>query len=84
MRGSSRERLETMLVFTSYTRILFSLDLLIPDHWFIMYGPMPRRTRCKFLDLVELVKTSLHVASPVSCSIATTSQISLSWFVTSS
>lgn len=57
---------------------------LTPDHWFIMYGPMPRKTRCRFLDFVELLKTSLQEGSLLLLSKLRASRISFNCPWTSS
>lgn len=57
---------------------------LIPDHWFIMYGPIPRITRCKLRVFVALLKTSPQVGSSSLLSASIASRISCSWPCTSS
>lgn len=49
-----------------------------------MYGPMPRKTRCKFRDLVELLKTSLQDGSLLLLSKLRASRISFNCPWTSS
>lgn len=49
-----------------------------------MYGPIPRKTRCRFRDFVELLKTSLHEGSLLLLSKLRASRISFNCPWTSS
>lgn len=54
----------------------------MPDHWFIIYGPMPSNTLCRFRADVPLLKTSVHDGSASVHSALMFSSISLNWRMT--